>query len=118
MLLFCLYLVAISITFDKKQTSDIRLMALSAFSYESCSTGYFNMRVYLGEASDSAGDGSAVTGHYRSINQGPGKLGHTGHVFLLEGDCFELQAYMEKGGRGLVVWGVNPMNQCRDLQFT
>ena len=71
-------------------------MALSAFSCESRSTDYL---FYLGVASDGAGDGSAVTGHYRSVNQGLGKLGRTVHVFLLEWGWFVLQAYMEKGGR-------------------
>lgn len=68
----------------------------TAFPCESYSTGYL---FYLGVASDGAGDGSAVTGHHRSINQGPCKLWHTSHVFLLEGSWFVLQAYIEKGER-------------------
>lgn len=50
------------------------------------------MHVYPGEASDGTADGSAVTGHYRSVNQGLSKLGHTGHVLLLEEVLFALQA--------------------------
>lgn len=42
-----------------------------------------NMHVYLGDAFDGTADGSAVTGHYRSVNQGLSKLRHTGHVLLL-----------------------------------
>lgn len=56
-----------------------------------CTTGYFNMNVYLGEASDRAADSHAVTGHHRSVHQGLGELGHAGHVLLLEGAGFELQ---------------------------
>lgn len=50
------------------------------------------MNVYPGEASDGTADGSAVTGHYRSVNKGLSKLRHTGHVLLLVGVLFALQA--------------------------
>lgn len=53
------------------------------------------MRVYPGEASDGAADGSAITCHYRSVNQRLSKLGHTGHVLLLVGILFANQAYEE-----------------------
>ncbi len=54
------------------------------------------MHVYPGEAFDGAADGSAVTGHYRSVNQWLSKLGHTGHIHLLVGVYFGLQAYGER----------------------
>lgn len=49
------------------------------------------LKVYPGESSDGTADGSAVTSHYRSVNKGLSKLGHTGHVLLLVGVLFALQ---------------------------
>lgn len=53
------------------------------------------MHVYPGEASDGTADGSAITCHYRSVNQRLSKLGHTGHVLLLIGILFAHQTYEE-----------------------
>lgn len=53
------------------------------------------MPIYLGEAFDGTTDGSAVTGNYRSVNQGLSELGHTRHVFLLVGVRFVHQSYRE-----------------------
>lgn len=59
------------------------------------------MHVYPGEAFDGTADGSAVTGHYRSVNQGLSELGRTTHVLLLVGVRFVLQTYREVlEGRG------------------
>lgn len=56
------------------------------------------MHAYLGVAFDGAADGHAVTGHYSSVDQGLSKLWHTGHVLLLVGVSFVLQAYMYREG--------------------
>lgn len=47
---------------------------------------------YPWETFDGAADSSAVTSHYRSVNQGLGKLWHAWHVLLLVTVFFELQA--------------------------
>lgn len=46
------------------------------------------MCVYPGKSFDSTADGSAVTGHHRSVHQGLSELGHTGHVLFLVGNLF------------------------------
>lgn len=104
---FILIRLLLNMTFDKKGyywKICIQYKSLSHFSYnkrqsasstESRSTGYFNMHVYPGEAFDRAADGSAVTSHYRSVNQRLSKLGHTGHVLLLVGVLFAHQTYRE-----------------------
>lgn len=52
---------------------------------------------YLGEASDGAADGGAVSGHHGPVDQRLRKLGHAAHVHLLVGDWFLQEAY--GGGR-------------------
>lgn len=46
------------------------------------------MCVYPGKSFDSTADGSAVTGHHRSVHQGLSELRHTGHVLFLVGNLF------------------------------
>lgn len=77
------------------------------------------MHVYPGEAFDRAADGSAVTSHYRSVNQRLSKLGHTGHVLLLVGVLFAHQTYREVlGGQANLVNLHKSEQKCSKLYAT
>ena len=60
------------------------------------SSNYFNMHIYLGEASHSTADGSAVTSYNRSVHQWLSKLWRAGHIFLLIWAFFGLKACEER----------------------
>lgn len=53
---------------------------------------YLHKHAYPWETFDGTADSSTVTSHYRSVNQGLGKLWHAWHVLLLVTVFFEHQA--------------------------